>query len=123
MSQAIAHLNGYLYFGTTLGELYQLDPASGKHSLLGKPTDGIRLSGLVLGPAGKLLGSYGAYHRAGLFLYDRESRAFTDLGLMQDKTASCFLIHDIVWDGGARVFAAETDNLDRSGYLWEATLE
>lgn len=115
--------DGFLYFGTTLGELYQLDPRDGRISLLGKPSAGIRLSGLVVGPEGKLLGSYGAYSETGLFLYDRTTRAFTDLGRMQDAEASCFMIHDIAWDGRERVYAAETDNVDRSSYLWVATLE
>jgi len=115
--------DGYLYFGTTLGELYRLDPKTGGHTLLGKPTDGIRLSGLVVGPGDKLLGSYGAYHETGLFLYDRGSGEFVDLGAMQDDEAACFMIHDIAWDGGRHVFAAETDNVDRSAYLWEVVLE
>lgn len=114
--------DGYLYFGTTLGELRRLDPRTGQHTLLGRPTDGIRLSGLVVGPEGKLLGSYGAYNETGLFTYDRETSTFADLGAMRDDTAACFMIHDIVWDGGIRVFAGETDNIDRSAYLWEVTL-
>ncbi|HOG45403.1 MAG TPA: hypothetical protein PLJ35_03105 [Anaerolineae bacterium] len=114
--------DGYLYFGTTLGELYRLDPKTGQHTLLGKPSSGIRLSGLVLGPEGKLLGSYGAYDETGLFLYDRASGQFEDLGAMRDEQATCFMVHDIAWDGGTRLFAAETDNMDRCSYLWEATL-
>ncbi|MBM3128348.1 MAG: hypothetical protein FJ009_06890 [Chloroflexi bacterium] len=114
--------DGFLYFGTTPGELYRLDPKSGKHILLGRPTPGLRLSGLVLGPQGKLLGSYGAYHQTGLFLYDRATGEFADLGSIRDENYACFMIHDIAWDGGVRVFAAETDTLDRSGFLWEATL-
>ncbi len=115
--------DGYLYFGTTLGELYRLDPKRGKLLSLGKPADTIRLSGLTVGPEGKLLGSYGAYDETGLFLYDTTTGQFTNLGLMRDDTASCFMIHDIAWDGDSRVFAAETDNVDRSAYLWEAWLE
>jgi hypothetical protein len=114
--------DGYLYFGTTLGELYRLDPGTGVHTLLGKPSDGIRLSGLIIGPQGKLLGSYGAYNETGLFLYDRGTGSFSDLGPMADAEAACFMIHDIAWDGGERVFAAETDNVDRCSYLWEATV-
>ena len=114
--------DGFLYFGTTSGELYQLDPQSGKHALLGRPSPGLRLSGLVLGPEGNLLGSYGAYSQTGLFMYDRASCKFADLGPLRDETDACFMVHDIAWDGGVRVFAAETDNLERSGYLWEATL-
>ena len=115
--------DGYLYFGTTLGELYRLDPETGKHSLLGKPSPGIRLSGLVLGPEGKLLGSYGAYNQAGLFLYGTRDCQFTDLGGVRTEKVSCFMIHDIAWDGESRVFAAETDNVDRSSFLWEVTIE
>lgn len=114
--------DGYLYFGTTIGELYRLDPENGVHTLLGKPTDGIRLSGLIIGPGDELLGSYGAYDETGLFLYDRKSGEFRDLGRLRDEEAACFMIHDIAWDGGVRVFAAETDNADRSSYLWEAHL-
>jgi hypothetical protein len=114
--------DGYLYFGTTLGELYRLNPNNGEMKLLGKPTQGIRLSGLTLGPDDMLLGSYGAYNQAGLFLYDRKKEQFINLGSMQNEEAECFMIHDIAWDGGSRVFAAETDNVDRSGYLWEVEI-
>ena len=114
--------DGFLYFGTTLGELYRLDPRTCHPTLLGKPSDGIRLSGLVVGPEGRLLGSYGAYNETGLFLYDRATGRFEDLGRMANEQAACFMIHDITWDGGNRVFAAETDNIDRSSYLWVATL-
>lgn len=112
----------YLYFGTTLGELYRLDPETATFTLLGKPTAAIRLSGLRIGPGGNLLGSYGVYNETGLFLYDRQTGHFTDLGPVHDGEKPCFMIHDIAWDGGSRVFAAETDTLDRSSYLWEATL-
>lgn len=114
--------DGFLYFGTTLGELHRLNPASGKHELLGKPSAGIRLSGLVPGPGGALLGSYGSYYETGLFIFDVCKATFTDLGRMRDGEERCFMIHDIAWDGGERVFAAETDNTDRSGWLWEALI-
>lgn len=115
--------DGYLYFGTFSGELYRLDPKTGNHTLLGRPSDGVRLSGLTLGPEGKLLGSYGADFVTGLFLYDHSTGVFTDLGPMKDeKGNACYMIHDIVWDGGRRVFAGETDNVDRCSYLWEAHL-
>jgi hypothetical protein len=114
--------DGFLYFGTTLGELYRVDVSNGQHTLLGRPNDAIRMSGLCLGPGGMLLGSYGAYGQTGLFLYDRQKAAFFDLGQVRNRNAECFMIHDIVWDGAMRVFAAETDNTERSGYLWEVTL-
>ena len=114
--------DGFLYFGTTLGELYRLDPRTGHHTLLGKPSDSIRLSGLVVGPDNHLLGSYGAYDETGLFLYDRGTEEFKDLGAMRDEEAAAFMIHDIAWDGKDTVYAAETDNVDRSSYLWVATL-
>jgi hypothetical protein len=114
--------DGYLYFGTTLGELYRLNSRTGEASLLGKPTDGIRLSGLQPGPKNTLLGSYGAYGETGLFLYDLTLGRFVNLGSLRDADLRCFLVHDIAWDGRTRVFAAETDNPDRSGYLWEATI-
>lgn len=115
--------DGFLYFGTTPGELYRLDPQSGQFTLLGKPTESLRLSGLRIGPDGNLLGSYGVYNETGLFLYDRQSGRFTDLGTMRAGDKPCFMIHDIAWDGGSRVFAAETDTVDRSSWLWEVTLE
>jgi hypothetical protein len=90
---------------------------------LGKPTDDIRLSGLTVGPGNKLLGSYGSYGHAGLFLFDRRTQEFVDLGLLRDGRTQCFLIHDIAWDGASRVFVAETDNPDRSAYLWEVALQ
>lgn len=111
--------DGYLYMGTTVGELYRLNPHTGALQLLGRPTDGIRLSGLQIGPENMLLGSYGAYGETGLFAYDRATEEFFDLGSVRDADGSCFMIHDIAWDGDSRIYAAETDNLDRSGYLWE----
>ena len=116
--------DGCLYFGTLKGELYRLDLGTGKNTLLGRPSEGLRLSGLSIGPEGKLLGSYGSDFETGLFLYDRKMGSFTDLGKMKDENGhACFMIHDIIWDGRNRVFAGETDNLDRSAYLWEAILE
>ncbi len=116
--------DGFLYFGTLQGELYRLEPRSGEILLLGRPSKGLRLSGLSLGPQGQLIGSYGADFETGLFLYDRQKGVFTDLGALRDEDGkACFMIHDIIWDGGQRVFAGETDNLDRSAYLWEAILE
>jgi hypothetical protein len=95
----------------------------GTHTLLGRPSDGERLSGLTLGPEGKLLGSYGADFATELFLYDHSTGVFTDLGSMKDEMGNaCYMIYDIVWDGGTRVFAGETDNVDRYSYLWEAHL-
>lgn len=115
--------DGYLYFGTLIGELYQLDPITGKHTLMGRPSEGVRLSGLAIGPNNKLLGSYGSDFETGLFLFDRERGLFEDLGRMRDeKGNACYMIHDIIWDGGTRVFAGETDNVDRCSFLWEAHL-
>lgn len=114
--------DGYLYMGTTVGELYRLDPCSGTLHLLGRPSDGVRLSGLRLGPGNTLLGSYGAYGETGLFVYDRTVGQFFDLGRVRDAADTCFMIHDIAWDGDSCIYAAETDNLDRSGYLWEVRL-
>ena len=42
--------------------------------------------------------------------------------LRDDKGNACYMIHDIIWDGGTRVFAGETDNVDRCSFLWEAHL-
>lgn len=114
--------DGYLYFGTLLGDLYQLDPKTGQHRLLGRPSEGLRLSGLSIGPEARLLGSYGADYQTGLFVYDRQTGEFTDLGAVRNDVAACFMVHDIAWDGGSRVFVGETDNVDRSAYLWEVTL-
>jgi hypothetical protein len=114
--------DGFLYFGTTPGELCRLDPATGRWESLGKPTDQIRLSGLVIGPDGCLLGSYGAYNETGLFLYDRKAGRFEDLGRIRKGDRTCFMVHEIAWDGGDRVFAGETDTADRAGYLWETKL-
>ncbi len=114
--------DGFLYFGTTLGDLYRLQPDTGQMELLGKPTKQMRMAALRIGPGGHLLGSYGAYNETGLFVYDRSLGKFHDLGKIRDDRHSCFMIHDIAWDGGERVFVGETDNVDRSGFLWEATL-
>ncbi len=115
--------DGHLYFGSMTGDLYRLDPASGRSACLGNPGGGLRLAALIPGPDGRLLGSYGAYNETGLFLYDRGRGSFHDLGRVRDDDGvACFMVHDIAWDGGERVFAAETDTIDRSSYLWECRL-
>jgi len=42
--------------------------------------------------------------------------------MRDEKGNACYMIHDIIWDGGTRVFAGETDNVDRCSFLWEAHL-
>jgi len=43
---------------------------------------------------------------------------------MKDKKGNAyFMIHEIIWDGGSRVFAGETDHVDHSAFLWEVHLD
>ena len=46
---------------------------------------------------------------------------FENLGKMYDPELkkSCFIVHDVAMTPDCTIYAAETDNPDRAGYLWE----
>ncbi len=110
--------DGYIYIGTTLGELVRLDPKTAAVEFLGKPYPEMRMPGLTIAEDGLIYGCGGDGGAGQLFTYDRESRAFHLLGNVDDGEQTCYRTHDLALVGD-RIFVAETDNPDRSGYLWE----
>ena len=117
--------DGYLYIGTTGGTLVRLDPRSADVKYLGRPYASRRMPGLKIWREGLLLGIVGDTNLSYVFVYDRESGRFRDLGHIADSDSGLTLYrtHDLaVWDE-RRIFVAETDVPRRSGYLWECEIE
>ncbi len=110
--------DGYLYIGTTLGELVRLDPKTAEVEFLGKPYPEMRMPGLAIADDGLIYGCGGDGGAGQLFTYDRASRAFHVLGNVSDGDGTCYRTHDLALVGN-RIYVAETDNPYRSGYLWE----
>lgn len=117
--------DGYLYIGTTLGTLVRLDPETAEVTFLGKPYAERRMPGLLVGGDGLIYGSGGDGGAAIVFSYDRETGSFRTLGELHDRDidTTCYRTHDIALVGDNTFYVAETDNPQRSGYLWECTLE
>jgi len=114
--------DGYIYIGATDGSLHRLDPKTAQVQYLGKPHTSSRLTYLAIGSDGMLYGAAGAsYDTTMAFRYDREKRSFEVLGLMRDPEMdkSCFIVHHVCMTPDYTMYAAETDNPDRAGYLWE----
>lgn len=114
--------DGSLYAASALGELYRLAPRSGRLDYLGKPFPGQRLSGLTLGDDGRIYLCGGSDRQAMLGRYDRRAGRFEILGRIQTPDGKvCFRAHELVKVGGV-VYVGETDNPERSGYLWACEL-
>ena len=112
----------YIYIGATDGSLHRLDPKTAHVDYLGKPHTSSRLTYLAIAPDGMLYGAAGAsYDTTMAFRYDRQTRVFESLGLMKDEEIdkSCFIVHHVCMTPDYTMYAAETDNPDRAGYLWE----
>lgn len=117
--------DGYLYIGSTLGELIRLDPNTASCEYLGKAYDSRRMPGLLVGKDGLIYGCGGDSGDGHLFCYDRESGAFHNLGAMYDPDldTTCYRTHDIRVGERNVFYVAETDNPHRSGYLWECHVD
>ena len=74
--------DGTLYGGNAGdGQLFKLDPATGRVTNLGKPIMMNRMKGLAFGADGKLYGVAGSLPGyAHLFSYDAQGKGFVDLG-------------------------------------------
>ena len=118
--------DGQIYIGTTEGALHRLNPKTAEVEYLGKPHTSSRLTYLAIGPDGYLYGAAGAsYETTIAFRYDRQRRSFEVLGRMLDPqiNKSCFIVHHVCMTPDFTMYAAETDNPDRAGYLWELALK
>jgi WD40 repeat protein len=93
--------NGILYGGNGGdGQLFRLDPSTGKVANLGKPIMMNRLKALAFGANGKLYGIAGASPGyAHLFTYDADGRGFYDLGNPQFEMVAPGIEQGISWRG------------------------
>jgi hypothetical protein len=110
--------DGFLYAGSALGELYRLDPRAGKLEYLGKPFPGRRLPGMALADDGWLYLCGGQRPASILARYHREERRFEHLGVVEHSDGTKLSYCHELCVVGDTVYAGETDNPTRSGYLW-----
>jgi len=110
--------DGNLYIGTALGELYRLDWRTGAWTYLGKPFPDRRLPGLALGGDGWLYLCGGSSHASMLARYHLQRGTMEQFGAIEHPDGT-FLhyVHEITVIDGV-VYAVETDNPGRSGFLW-----
>jgi hypothetical protein len=113
--------DGAVYMGSTEGVLYRIDPDSLRPELVGKPATGNRLTGMAVGPDGRLYGSCGRDGEASLFRYDPRSKELSDLGPIFDPECSerAWQVHDMTITSDGTIYVGENDVPHRSGYLWE----
>jgi hypothetical protein len=113
-----------IYIGSSQGALCRLDPRTADVELLGKPCNGRRLTGLRLGPDGRLYGVGGDGERVRVFSFDRKSKKITHYGIVYDHEygEGADHCHDMCLTDDYTVFAGENDNPRRSGFLWECQL-
>ena len=115
--------DGYLYIGTTGGSLCRLNPRTAEVEYLGKPAPTTRLPELVLWHD-LLLGCAGDNEGGCIFAYEREKKAFRNLGPILDTQTgrTPFRVHDLRLTDRNHAYVAETDVPNRSGYLWECEI-
>ena len=117
--------DGYLYVGTTTGELVRISPDTAEVQYLGKAYPGRRMPCLMLGSDGLLYGAGGSDGDCYFFSYDRERGNFTMLGVIQDEARGpkCVRVHDMCQTADGTFYVAETDTPGRSSYLWECRVQ
>ncbi len=125
LDSAVNGSDGYIYIGTRAGALVRLDPESVEVKYLGRPLARPRIPGLIVGKDGLIYGCGGDDYDTHLFAYDRDTAHFFDLGPIYDseRKTSPFLTHVICEPRPGLFYVGETDNPDRSGYLWECKVE
>ncbi len=117
--------DGYIYIGSVSGGLFRLEPNRVEVDYLGKPCPGLRMACLIIGDDGLLYGVAGMKQETRLFSYDRSSGTFRILGTVHDtqRNAHPYISHHICKKDGKTFFTCETDNPERSGYLWELRID
>jgi len=73
----------------------------------------------------RIYGCGGSDYDAHLFAYDHETGRFTDFGQVYDpqRKTSCVVTHWITEARPGLFYVSETDNLDRTGYLWKCQIQ
>lgn len=117
--------DGHLYFGSTAGALVRFDPKNLGSKYLGHPCTSGRMPGLCLGMDGLIYACAGDGGDTHLIAYNRQEDRLIDFGLIYDAelNTSCRRTHHICEGEPGTFYVAETDNLYRSGYLWECVVK
>jgi streptogramin lyase len=120
--------DGYIYAASVNGGFSRIDPKTAEVEWLGKPARGMRLCGIDEGPDGRIYLATGAFYGmtkqdspTHIFAYDRDTRQFEDLGVIDDPDFgdSCAVVHSLSIGDDGTMWVGETDNGTRSGCLWE----
>ncbi len=116
--------DGYLYFGTTQGQLVRFDPEKRETKSLYLNKTGRRLAGLARNPAdGLLYGITGEDYDVKLFCYDTAQEALLwERPFQTPEGDGPVRIHHMIFTPDGVLYAGENDNHDRSCYLWECSM-
>ncbi len=110
--------DGYLYAGSALGEVYRIDPRSGEVKYLGKPFPGQRMPGMTLAEDGWIYMCGAKDFGTLLARYSPAEDRFERFGQVKaDDGEFLYYGHELAVIDGT-VFIGETDNKNRTGYLW-----
>jgi len=113
--------DGCMYIGGSNGALYRVDKDTGACEFLAMASPGGRLEGMAFGPDGRLYLGGGSFYCTRVAVYDRKSGKLTDLGPIHDteRDDSCIIVHALCMTEDGTIYIGETDNCERSGYLWQ----
>lgn len=115
--------DGMIYTGSALGEFFRVDPESKRVEYLGKPFQGERLPAMCQAEDGWIYLAGGNDRDPVLARYDISTGHFDYPGAVSaEDGTTCYRCHEMVIKDN-RVYIGETDNPERSGYLWECELE
>ncbi len=121
-----------IYIGTVTGELIRLNPQIPEMEYLGKPFHSTRMD-VKFGPDSLLYiasgygdiqeGGYGGKD-TGIFTYNIDTGKFDFYGYIYDqkRKEGLVMVHDIAVTDGRIVYVAESDNMTRTCYFWECTI-
>jgi len=117
--------DGFMYIGGSNGALYRVNKDTGECDFLAMASPGGRLEGMAFGPDGRLYLGGGTFYCTSVAVYDRKSDRLTKLGPIHDaeRDETCIIVHALCMTDDGTMYIGETDNCERSGFLWECTPE